>query len=42
MRRDDLMKPDVLSEIVLVASGLVLLVPLLLMLVMNIPHILIP
>jgi hypothetical protein len=39
MRRDDLMKPDVLSEIVLIASGLALFVPLLLMLIMSITHI---
>jgi hypothetical protein len=33
MHREDLMKPDLFSEIVLVASGLVLFVPLLLLLV---------
>jgi hypothetical protein len=33
MHPDDLMKPDMLSEILLVASGLILLGPLLLMLV---------
>jgi hypothetical protein len=39
MRRDDLMKPDVLSEIVLIASGVALFLPLLLMLIMSITHI---
>jgi len=39
MRRDDLMKPDVLSEIVLIASGVAVLVPLLLMLLMSITHV---
>ena len=39
MRRDDLMKPDVLSEIALIASGVVLLVPWLLMLIISITHI---
>jgi hypothetical protein len=33
MHREDLMKPDLLSEIVLVATGLILFVPLLLILV---------
>jgi hypothetical protein len=33
MHREDLMKPDLLSEIVLVASGLILFIPLLLILV---------
>ena len=33
MRRDELMKPDLLGEIVLVGSGIVLFVPLLLILV---------
>jgi hypothetical protein len=33
MRRDDLMKPDLLGEIVLLASGIVLFLPLLLLLV---------
>jgi hypothetical protein len=33
MHREDLMKPDLLSEVVLVASGLILFVPLLLILV---------
>ncbi|MGA8491216.1 MAG: hypothetical protein WB711_12385 [Terriglobales bacterium] len=33
MHREDLMKPDLFSEIVLVASGLVLFIPLLLILV---------
>jgi hypothetical protein len=32
MHREDLMKPDLLSEILLVASGLILFVPLLLIL----------
>ncbi len=32
-RPDDLMKPDLLSEILLVGSGLILFVPLLLVLV---------
>jgi hypothetical protein len=32
-RPDDLMKPDLLSEILLMGSGLILLVPLLLILV---------
>ena len=39
MRRDDLMKPDVLSEIVLIASGVALFVPLLLMLIMSITQV---
>ena len=39
MRRDDLMKPDVLSEIVLIASAVVLFVPWLLMLIISITHI---
>jgi hypothetical protein len=38
MRRDDLMKPDVLSEIVLLASGIVLFLPLLLMLIGSLTH----
>lgn len=33
MHREDLMKPDLFSEIVLAASGLVLFIPLLLILV---------
>ncbi|HXM61271.1 MAG TPA: hypothetical protein VN950_10475 [Terriglobales bacterium] len=33
MHREDLIKPDLLSEILLVASGLILFVPLLLILV---------
>lgn len=33
MHREDLMKPDLLSEIVLVASGLILFIPLFLILV---------
>ena len=33
MRRDDIMKPDILSEIVLLVSGVALFIPLLLMLV---------
>lgn len=36
--RDDLMKPDLLSEILLVASGLILFVPLLLILVAALTH----
>jgi hypothetical protein len=41
MRRDELMKPDLLGEIVLVGSGIVLFVPLLLILVIALtqtPH----
>jgi hypothetical protein len=41
MRRDELMKPDLLAEIVLVGSGIVLFVPLLLILVIALtqtPH----
>lgn len=33
MRRDEIMKPDILSEIVLLVSGVALFIPLLLMLV---------
>lgn len=33
MRRDDIMKPDLLGEIILLASGVVLFVPLLLIVV---------
>jgi hypothetical protein len=33
MRRDELMKPDLVGEIVLLASGIVLFLPLLLLLV---------
>jgi len=33
MRRDDLMRPDLFSEIVLLASGVVIFLPLLLILV---------
>jgi hypothetical protein len=33
VRREDLMKPDVLSELVLLASAVALFVPLLLMLI---------
>lgn len=33
MRRDEIMKPDILSEIVLLVSGVALSIPLLLMLV---------
>lgn len=33
MRREDLMKADLLSEFILVASGLILFVPLILLLV---------
>jgi hypothetical protein len=39
MRRDDLMKPDVLSEIVLLASAIALFLPLLLMLIVGLTHI---
>ena len=35
---DDLMKPDLLSEILLVGSGLILFVPLLLILVAALTH----
>jgi hypothetical protein len=41
MRRDELMKPDLLGEIVLVGSGIVLFVPLLFILVIALtqtPH----
>jgi hypothetical protein len=34
MRRDELLKPDLLGEIVLLGSGIVIIVPILLMLVM--------
>jgi hypothetical protein len=33
MRRDELLKPDLLGEIVLLGSGIVIFVPLLLMVV---------
>jgi hypothetical protein len=42
MRREDLMKPDVLSEIVLIASGVALFIPLLLMLIMSLTHVPVP
>lgn len=38
MRREDLMKPDILSEVVLIASGVALFIPLLLMLIMSLTH----
>jgi hypothetical protein len=41
MRRDDLMKPDLLGEIILLGSGIVLFVPVLLVLAMALtraPH----
>jgi hypothetical protein len=38
MRRDELLKPDVLSEIVLLASGVALFLPLLLMLIASLTH----
>ncbi len=36
MRRDDLMKPDLLSEVVLIAGGVLLFLPLLAMIVFEI------
>jgi hypothetical protein len=38
MRRDDLMKPDVLSELVLLASAVALFVPLMLMLIASLTN----
>jgi len=38
MRRDDLMKSDTLSKIVLAISGMVLFLPLLLMLIVSLTH----
>lgn len=42
MRREDLMKPDILSEVVLIASGVALFIPLLLMLIMSLTHVPVP
>jgi hypothetical protein len=38
MRRDELLKPDILSEILLLASGVALVLPLLIMLIVSLTH----